>query len=156
APSVLPAYADLSLDSGAMIVTALVAVCTGVGFGVAPAFAVERLDAQRILRDATRGASEGRRSRRLRGALVAAQVALCAGLLAGAGLLTRSLWNMTTAPLGFDAAGVLTAAIRLPSQAYPTPEARVQFVEQLTDRLRVLPGVESVANAESIPTAVLR
>jgi predicted permease len=155
-PSVLPAYADVSLDPGAMAVTAFIAVCTGLGFGVAPAFAVERLDAQRILRDATRGMSEGRRSRRMRGALVAAQVALCAGLLAGAGLLTRSLWNMTTAPLGFDPGGVLTAAIRLPSHAYPTPQARVQFLEQFTDRLRVLPGVDTVATAESIPTAVLR
>jgi putative ABC transport system permease protein len=156
APSALPAYADLSLDPGTMIVTALIALCTGVGFGVAPAFAVDRLDAQRILRDATPGTSEGRRARRLRGALVAAQVALCAGLLAGAGLLTRSLWKMTTAPLGFDAAGVLTAAIRLPPHAYPTPQARVQFLEQLTDRLRVLPGVDTVATAESVPTAVLR
>jgi putative ABC transport system permease protein len=156
APSALPAYADLSLDPGAMIVTALIAVCTGLGFGVAPAFAVERLDAQRILRDATRGTSESRRSRRLRGALVATQVALCAGLLAGAGLLTRSLWKMTTAPLGFDPAGVLTAAIRLPSHDYPTPQARVQFLQQLTDQLRVLPGVDTVATAESVPTAVLR
>jgi len=156
APSALPAYADLSLDPGAMIVTALIAVCTGFGFGVAPAFAVERLDAQAILRDGTRGTSEGRRSRHLRGALVAAQIALCAGLLAGAGLLTRSLWKMTTAPLGFDLAGVLTAAIRLPSHDYPTPEARVQFLEQLTDRLRVLPGVDTVATAESVPTAVRR
>jgi putative ABC transport system permease protein len=63
---------------------------------------------------------------------------------------------MTTAPLGFDPAGVLTAAIRLPSHDYPTPEARVQFLEQLTDRLRVLPGVDTVATAESVPTAVRR
>jgi len=156
APSALPAYADASLDSGALAVTTCIALFTGLGFGVAPAFAVERLDAQRILRDATRGASEGRRSRHLRGALVAAQVALCAGLLAGAGLLTRSLWEMTTAPLGFDPDDVLTAAIRLPSHDYSTPQARAQFLEQLTDRLRVLPGVDTVATAESIPTAVLR
>ena len=156
APSALPAYADLSLDPGAMIVTALIAVGTGFGFGVAPAVAVDRVDAQAILRDGTRGTSEGRRARHLRGALVAAQIALCAGLLAGAGLLTRSLWNMTTAPLGFDAAGVLTAAIRLPSRDYSTPEARVQFLEQFSDRLRVLPGVDTVATAESVPTAVRR
>jgi hypothetical protein len=87
---------------------------------------------------------------------VAAQIALCAGLLAGAGLLTRSLWKMTTAALGFDRAGVLTAAIRLPSHDYSTPEARIQFLEQLTDRLRVLPGVDTVATAESVPTAVRR
>jgi predicted permease len=155
-PSALPAYADVSLDPGVMIVTALLALCTGLGFGVAPAFAVERLDAQRILRDATRGTSEGRRSRRLRGALVAVQIALCAGLLAGAGLLTRSLWNMTTAPLGFSADDVLTAAIQLPAHDYPTPQARIQFVEQLTNQLKVLPGVDAVAAAESIPTAVRR
>jgi putative ABC transport system permease protein len=156
APSALPPYADLSLDSGAMIVTALIAVCTGLGFGVLPAFAVERLDSRRILRDGTRGTSEARRSRHLRGALVAAQIALCAGLLAGAGLLTHSLWKMTTAPLGFDPAGVLTAAIRLPSHDYPTPQVRVQFLEQLTNQLQVLPGVDSIAVAESIPTAVRR
>ncbi len=156
APSALPPYADLSLDAGAMMVTALIAACTGLGFGVAPAFAVDRVDAQAILRDGTRGTSEGRRSRHLRGALVAAQIALCAGLLAGAGLLTRSLWKMTTAPLGFDAAGVLTAAIRLPSHDYSTPQARVQFLEQLTERLRVLPGVDTVASADSVPTAVRR
>ena len=63
---------------------------------------------------------------------------------------------MTTAPLGFDAAGVLTAAIRLPSRDYPSPAARVQVLEQLTDRLRVLPGVDAVATAESVPTAVRR
>jgi putative ABC transport system permease protein len=156
APSALPAYADLSLDPGAMIVTALIALCTGLGFGVLPAFAVERLDAQRILRNGTRGTSEGRRSRRLRGALVAAQIALCAGLLAGAGLLTRSLWNMTTAPLGFSVDDVLTAAIQLPAHDYPTPQVRVQFLEQLTNQLQVLPGVDSIAVAESIPTAVRR
>lgn len=156
APSALPAYADTSLDAGAMSVTALIAVCTGFGFGVAPAFAVERVNAQAILRDGTRGTGEGRRSRHLRGALVATQIALCAGLLAGAGLLTRSLWKMTTAPLGFDPADVLTAAIRLPAHDYSTPEARVQFLEQLTDKLRVLPGVDTVATADSVPTAVRR
>jgi predicted permease len=139
-----------------MIVTALIALCTGFGFGVAPAFSVERVDAEATLRDGTRGTSEGRRSRHLRGALVAAQIALCAALLAGAGLLTRSLWKMTTAPLGFDSTGILTAAIRLPSHDYSTPEARVQFLQQLTDRLRVLPGVDAVATAESVPTAVRR
>lgn len=156
APSALPAYADLSLDPGALIVTALIAVCAGLGFGVVPAFMVERVDAQRTLRDGTRGTSEGRRSRRLRGALVAMQIALCAGLLAGAGLLTRSLWNMTTAPLGFNADDVLTAAIQLPSHDYPSPQVRIQFVEQLTNQLKVLPGVDTVAVAESIPTAVRR
>lgn len=151
---VLPAYAELSLDSGAVLVTALLALCTGLGFGVAPALAADRFDAQSTLRDETRGATEGRRSRQLRGVLVAGQMALCASLLAGAGLLARSLWEMTTAPLGFDPAGVLTAAVRLSPRDYPTPEARARFLEQFAERLRRLTGVDAVATANSIPTAV--
>jgi predicted permease len=150
----LPAYADVSLDSAAIIVTMSVALCTGLIFGAAPAFAVERFDAQGTLRDEARGASEGRRSRRLRGVLVVGQVALCVSLLAGAGLLIRSLWHMTTAPLGFEPGGLLTAAIRLPPSDYPTPQARILFLDRFVERLRGLPGVEAAATATSVPVAV--
>src|SRR2546430_16837728 len=96
-----------------------------------PALSVKHLDAQGAWRDEARGASEARRPRRLRGVLVAAQIALCASLLAGAGLLARSLWEMATAPLGFDPPGLLTARVRLPTREYPTLEARARFQEQL-------------------------
>lgn len=154
APLALPAYADVSLDAGAIIVTMCVALCTGLVFGTAPAFAVQHFDAQGTLRDETRGASESRRSQRLRGVLVVGQVALCVSLLAGAGLLIRSLWHMTSAALGFEPGGVLTAAIRLPSYDYRTPQARIQFLERLVEQLRALPGVEAAATATSVPTAV--
>jgi predicted permease len=154
APIALPAYADVSLDAGAIIVTTLVALCTGLVFGAAPAFAVEHFDAQRTLRDETRGATAGRRSRRVRGMLVAGQVALCVSLLAGAGLLIRSLWHMTTAPLGFEPAGVLTATIRLTSYDYPTPQARIHFLERFVNQLRGLPAVEAAATATSVPTVI--
>jgi putative ABC transport system permease protein len=152
ASPVLPAYARLSLDPGAVLVTALLSLCTGLVFGVAPAFSASRADAQGTLHDGARGASEGRRPRRLRGVLVAGQLALCASLLAGAGLLARSLWEMATAPLGFDPAGVLTASVRLLPRDYPTLEARARFHEQLLERLRLLPGVEAVAIANKAPT----
>ena len=151
----LPAYADLSLDRGAMIVTAIVALGTGLVFGIAPALSLGGAQAQQVLREEPRGASESRRSRRLRGALVAGQLALCVSLLAGAGLLTRSLWAMTTAPLGFDPGGVLTASVQLPARDYATPEARARFLEDFTGRLSSLPGVDAAANATAVPTAVL-
>ena len=113
-------------------------------------------DAQGTLRDETRGASEGRRPRRLRGVLVAGQMALCASLLAGAGLLARSLWEMTRAPLGFDPDGVLTASVPALHGDYPTLQARARFREQLAERLRLLPGVDAVAIAHKIPTVDLR
>jgi putative ABC transport system permease protein len=151
ATPVLPAYARLSLDAEAILATAVVAVCTGLAFGVAPALAITRANAGAALHDDARGASEGLRPRRLRGLLVAGQLALCASLLAGAGLLSRSLWEMATAPVGFDAHGVLSARVRLSTRGYPTLEARARFHEQLADRLRLLPGVDAVALANKTP-----
>ncbi|MGI9182932.1 MAG: ADOP family duplicated permease [Longimicrobiaceae bacterium] len=151
----LPDYAELSLDPGAVLVTALLALGTGLAFGLAPALSVSRSNVQGTLRDESRGASESRRSRHLRGVLVAGQIALCVSLLAGAGLLARSLWAMTNAPLGFNPDGVLTVAVQLPNADYGTPEARVRFREQFEERLRALPGVGAVANTGELPTQVM-
>ena len=148
----LPAYADLSLDPGAVLVTSALALLTGLAFGLAPALSVGRGTTHGVLRDETRGTSESRRTRRLRGVLVAGQIALCVSLLAGAGLLVRSLWAMATAPLGFDPEGVLTVSVQVPSHAYDSSEARVRFFDQLEERLRGLPGVKGVASAGELPS----
>ena len=150
----LPVYADASLDWGTTLVTGALALGTGVLFGLAPALAVGRADAQSTLRDESRGSSESLHSRRLRGALVAGQMALCVSLLVGAGLLTRSLWMITGASLGFEPDGVLTGAVQLPARDYAAPESRFRFREQFEERLRALPGVEAVATATSVPTMV--
>src|SRR5205814_206454 len=107
----LPPYAALSLDGGAVLVTLLAALGTGLAFGLAPALAAGRWQPQGTLREATRGSGEGRHARQLRGVLVATQIALSLSLLVGAGLLGRSLWAMATAPLGFEPDGVLTARV---------------------------------------------
>jgi predicted permease len=148
----LPAYADLSLDPGAVIVTGVVALITGFAFGLVPAMSVGHGSTQGVLRDESRGTSESRRTRRLRGLLVAGQIALSVSLLAGAGLLVRSLWAMATAPLGFDSDGVLTVAVQIPSHAYDSSEARVRFFDQLEERLRALPGVTSMASVSELPS----
>jgi predicted permease len=152
----LPAYADLSLDLGALLVTALLALATGLAFGVAPALSVSRASVEGggMLRDESRGNSESGRSRYLRGVLVAGQIALCVSLLAGAGLLARSLWAMTAAPLGFRSAGVLTVALELPRASYASAAARRQFIDQYEERLRALPGVTGVAATGELPTRV--
>jgi putative ABC transport system permease protein len=152
----LPSHAQLSLDGGAIAVAGLVALAAGVAFGVAPALAIAGTDPQATLREGTRGASETRRSRTLRGALVACQLALCISLLAGAGLLGRSLWAMSSAPLGFEAQSVLTATIQLPQREYATPQARAAFYDSFAERLEALPEVTLVARANALPTAVLQ
>ena len=150
----LPGYVTLSLDWGAVLVTGAVAIGTGLLFGAAPALSIERSQAQSTVRDESRGASESRRSLRLRGVLVAGQMALCLSLLVGAGLLARSLWTMTGQSLGFEPQGLLTATLQLSTRDYATPESRALFRDHLQERLRSLPGVRAVATATSIPTAV--
>jgi putative ABC transport system permease protein len=154
AASALPSHAALSLDGEAMLAAALVALVAGFAFGAVPALAIAATDPQATLREETRGASETRRSRMLRGALVACQLALCISLLAGAGLLGRSLWAMSSAPLGFAPEGVLTATVRLSPRDYAAPQARAAFYDSFAERLRSLPGVTEVARANSLPTAI--
>jgi predicted permease len=147
----LPAYATLTLDGGAVLMTAVFAVGTALAFGLAPAMAAGRGDPQRTLRDESRTTSEGPRARRLRGLLVAGQIAMAMSLLAGAGLLVRSLLAMTSAPLGFTPEGVLTVGIQLPSGTYGSNEQVVAMLGRLEERLRSLPGVSSVASTSELP-----
>jgi putative ABC transport system permease protein len=147
----LPAYAALSLDRGAVLVTFLLALVTGAVFGLAPALSAGRVSPQGTLREGTRAMSESRRTRRLRGALVAGQIALCVSLLAGAGLMARSLWAMATAPIGFDPDGVLAVDVQLTSHKYDKNEALIHFYDELNQRLRSLPGVVSVAQVSELP-----
>ena len=152
AMSALPSFARLSLDVGAVALTAIVALITGVAFGLVPALAAGRGNTQATLRDETRGSSESVSTRRARGLLVAGQIALCVSLLAGAGLLVRSLWTMANAPLGFNADRVLTFAVRLPTSTYKTSESVAQFYDRFSDRIRTIPTVQSVANTSELPT----
>jgi predicted permease len=154
--TVIPNYADLSLDGGALGVTFLLALLTGVAFGIGPALSVGKADPQGTLRDESRGSTESVRSRRMRGVLVAGQIALCVSLLAAAGLLARSLWQMTNSPMGFSSENLLTFTVQLPNARYgPGHEAeRVAFHDQFEQRLAALPGVKSVASMSSVPTQI--
>jgi predicted permease len=150
----LPVHANPTLDWGALLVTTALAVGTGLLFGIAPAIAVGRTDIQSTLRDESHGSSESPQSRRVRGTLVAAQLALCVSLLVGTGLLARSLWAMTGASLGFEPERVLTGVIQVAVRDYSTPESRIRFRQQFEERVRALSGVESVATATSVPTVI--
>jgi putative ABC transport system permease protein len=147
----LPAYAHLALDPGTLVYTTLLALCTGLAFGVVPALSVGRTNMQGILRDETRGSSESRRSRQLRGALVAGQIALCLSLLTGAGLLTRSLYAMMTTPVGFNPEGVLTVDVQPPAMAMTGVEQMSRYYSQLEERLRAIPGVTAIASVSELP-----
>jgi len=152
--SALPTYADLALDATAVLVTFALALLTGFAFGVGPAMSVSRSDPQGTLREQTRGSSESGRTRRLRGMLVAGQIALCVSLLAAAGLLGRTLWAITSAPPGFMPEHLLTFRVQLGGGKYRTAQAVDGFYDEFESRLGALPGVNGTAIMAELPTKV--
>ncbi len=102
------------------------------------------------LKEGARGSIGGLR-KRLRSALVVAEVALAFLLLTGAGLLIRSFFRMQQADLGFDSTNVLTAQLPLSDKRFPNPVRLNQHVRQILANLQALPGVRDVAFASALP-----
>ena len=148
-PGGLPFPAPLSLDGPTVLFSLAVAGVTGVLFGAPAAWHGARAG----LHDALRGGSAAGRPRRLdlRNVLVAAELALCIVLLAGAGLFTRSLAALQRARIGFDPANVLTAEFRLPAVKYDDSVKVVTFMSTALERVRAIPGVQSAALVDAVP-----
>jgi putative ABC transport system permease protein len=150
APPDLPRAGGIEMDATVLVFSILLSVATGLVFGTAPAIIGSRPDLTVFLRDAGRDGGAARGRRRLRGVLVAAQVALALILLAGAGLAVRSFQRLTTVDPGFRTANVLTFTISLPEAAYPSVASHTQFFRDYLDHTGSLPGVVAVG-AVSIP-----
>ena len=149
APNALPPVGHVAVDPAVVGFALAVSLGGGVLFGLLPAWAGARTDAERTLRDTSR-AVVGRRADRLRRALVAAQTGLTVVLLVSAGLLIRSLDRLQRVELGFDPENVLLATLQLNANAYDVP-ARARFYETLFERLRAAPGVRVVGATTSVP-----
>jgi putative ABC transport system permease protein len=111
-------------------------------FGTAPAWRASRVDAGDVVRESSLRVAGSRRVGRARGVLVAGQLALSLGLVAGAALAAQSFATLARLAPGFDPAGVITAKIQL-SDRYPDHKARAAFYGPLIERLSALPGVHS-------------
>jgi putative ABC transport system permease protein len=129
-----------------------VSVLTGIVFGLAPAFEASRLNLSDALKEG-RGAIGGTSARRLRNLFVISEIALALVLLAGAGLLIRSFARLQGVDPGFDAGRVLTMRVTLPVAKYPEERQRINFFKQAIEKLRALPGVESVGAISFLPFA---
>lgn len=148
----LPRAALLGLDWRVLAFTAGIGVLAGLGAGILPALRLTGRKAAQGLVETSRGGSQGKASIRGRSALVMCQVCCALVLFAGAGLLIKSLWQLTKVETGFrDSDGVLTFRLALPSTDYPEASQMVSFYERLLDRLEALPGVESGAAVNLLP-----
>ncbi|MEO7432179.1 MAG: ABC transporter permease [Dokdonella sp.] len=147
----LPDWVSLGLDLRVLSFTFAVAVGTGVLFGLFPVVSARLSQPQRVLRESTRIGGGGRGAIALRNALVVTQLALAVALLASAGLLMRSFANVIDQSPGFDANGVLTAAIALPHGKYPDPASRARVMARFLDAARALPGVTAAGLTDVRP-----
>lgn len=150
-PGNLPRAAAIGLDGTALLFTLVVSVGIGVLFGLAPAWQVSRPAVFGMLKDGQRGTGAGLGRGSLRATLVVSEIALSLVLLIGAGLMIKTFGNLTEVDVGFQADGVVTAAISLPAARYPDPEARNAFLDQVLGGLRGLPGVVEAAGVTGLP-----
>ena len=148
-PNTLPASTNIGLDLRVLAFTIATAFATVLLFGAGPAFVAARRDFGAAFGRAV--GAHGARMRRLRTALVAAEIALTVVLLAGAGLLLRSYAAVLAVDPGFDAKGVLVAETVLPESRYANAPDRDAFYQRVLENVRALPGVESAGYTSYAP-----
>jgi len=136
------------LDGHVMAFTLAVSVLTSVLFGMLPALEVRKVDLRSSMTDRS-GVRAG--SVRVRQALIAGEVALTVVLLAGSGLLIRSLIHLETLPPGFNPQGVLVVKASLDDVRYHDPAAFRALLDKSTAAMRQIPGVQNAAVGLSLP-----
>lgn len=156
-PTNLPRLAEVGVDGRVIAFTCLLALLTGIVFGLAPALRTSRVDLHETLKEGGRNAeaAAGRSHHRLRRLLVVAEVALSLVLLIGAGLLIRSYQRILAAHPGFNPVNVFSLRLTLPATKYPNQEAVAAFYQRALDRLKALPGVEAAATSYSLPMSTV-
>jgi predicted permease len=147
APEGIPRLEQASVDIRVLLFALGVSLLSGILFGLASA--LRRPAPELLAGKENRATSRGM----LRQVLVTVQIAVSLILLAGAGLLLRSLWKLETVALGMDAKSVITAGIDLADYRYPDSAKQLAFFNQLETRLKQMPGVTSLALSDTLPPA---
>jgi predicted permease len=148
----IPGIESIGVEWRTLAFTFGVSLLTGVLFGTLPALQISRVDLNRTLKGGGKGSSAAGR-RGLSGALVMVEVALSVIVLVGAGLLVRSFQKLVRVDPGFRADHLLSLKIELPRSRYQNEEKVKDFYQQLTSRVRAIPGVERVGAVDWLPFA---
>ena len=163
-PPGLSRLSEVPLNFGLVSITALVAMGTGLVFGLAPALAGFRADLAGVLQRTSRPAGDRPSGQRMRGALVAGQIAIALVLLSGTGLMLKSFWRLTGREMNFEAQGMLSFDMRVPLETFMRVVAVNRGVpylevinppypmfEEVRQRLQALPETAGVAGISHPP-----
>jgi predicted permease len=148
-PGDIPRLAAIGIDNRVLAFTTAVAVLTGILFGLAPALRSSHVNLSETLKEGGRSLVGGHH--RLRNLLVVIEIAIAVVLLIGAGLLIRSFSRAQQVEPGFAPQNVLSMRMALVGQSYSEEARRVNFYQQLWERIRRLPGVEAAGGVSALP-----
>lgn len=141
----IPHEAEIAVNGTVVLFSFAVAVCTGILFGMAPAFQLASSDTRDAMNESGRSMSGGSRVGRLRGLLVVAEVALTMVLLVGAGVAVRGLVALMETPLGFNPSNVVLLTAATMDGQYTTWQERHTYFAEVLEQLRSAPGVNSAS-----------
>lgn len=144
-----PGLAEGATDLRVLAFSLVATLATTFLFGLAPALESSRLHLTETLKETGRAPSPG--SRRFRNTLVVSEIALAIVLLAGAGLMVRTLTKLDGVNLGLNPAHVLTLRVPLSGPRYKEPRASAEFWQQVTASVEGLPGVDSASVSRGLP-----
>jgi putative ABC transport system permease protein len=147
----IPRLNEIDIDNRVLGFTFLIAILTGIIFGLAPALQASKTDLNETLKEGARGSTGGLSRQRTRSLLVISEVALTVLLLIGAGLMLKSFYSLQKVKPGFDPTNTLTMTVNLPTTKYTNDHQIQGFYEQALNGVSSLPGVQSVGAVTSLP-----
>jgi putative ABC transport system permease protein len=150
-PQGLPHLGQIKVNVSVCLFTFLLAIGSTLLFGLIPALQVSRPAVNESLQQGAKGSTGGLHTNRLRAFLVVSQVSLSLLLLAGAGLLIKSFFNLRATNPGFDPVRVMTMNLNLSRIRYPEADQQTRAYDAIIDKLAGIPGVESAGGVNPIP-----
>jgi predicted permease len=151
-PASLPRTAEVTVDPIVLFFTLGVSIATGLVFGLAPLMHTRVKGLALALKEGgARGATAGAARHHIRRGLVMAEVALAVMLVIGAGLLIRTVYNLSVVDAGFDRSRLVTFQMSLATADYPQPGPRAQLYQRLLEKLRGVAGIQGASAMSGLP-----
>ena len=137
--------ADVRMDARVLLFAMAISVVTGLLFGVVPALQATSPDLTGVMKDGGRGSTDRMGRKRLREALIVAEVALAFILLAGSGLMLQSFYRLLNVETGIDSSNVLTMGVPIATDRFPEPARLNQYLRDIRMAVEAVPGVKQAA-----------